>query len=190
MIELEGLEAGGGLLFIVFYCWKALGLCLLCWSLSSDFCVFSLFQKKKTILNFSKRWLTYFPFCCYMVCCRGNEGRELLEECLLITEKYKGKDHPSSVTHLINLATSYSQSKNYVQAERLLRTSLEIMMKSVRPDDSSITFPMLHLAVTLYRLNQDKEAEQLTLEVLRIREKAFGKDSLPVGKPSFPFIII
>ncbi|KAG5229538.1 nephrocystin [Salix suchowensis] len=113
---------------------------------------------------------------------RGNEGRELLEECLLITEKYKGKDHPSSVTHLINLATSYSQSKNYVEAERLLRTSLEIMMKSVRPDDSSITFPMLHLAVTLYRLNQDEEAEQLALEVLRIREKAFGKDSLPVGE--------
>lgn len=146
--------------------------------------------KKKNYIEFLKKVANVFPFCCYMVSCRGNEGRELLEECLLITEKYKGKDHPSSVTHLINLATSYSQSKNYVQAERLLRTSLEIMMKSVRPDDSSITFPMLHLAVTLYRLNQDEEAEQLTLEVLRIREKAFGKDSLPVGKPSFPFIII
>lgn len=147
-------------------------------------------SKKKNYIEFLKKVANVFAFCCYMVSCRGNEGRELLEECLLITEKYKGKDHPSSVTHLINLATSYSQSKNYVQAERLLRTSLEIMMKSVRPDDSSITFPMLHLAVTLYRLNQDEEAEQLTLEVLRIREKAFGKDSLPVGKPSFPFIII
>ena len=147
-------------------------------------------SKNRIYIEFLKKEVTLFPICCYMVSCRGNEGRELLEECLLITEKYKGKDHPSSVTHLINLATSYSQSKNYVEAERLLRTSLEIMMKSVRPDDSSITFPMLHLAVTLYRLNQDEEAEQLALEVLRIREKAFGKDSLPVGKPSCPFIII
>uniref|UniRef100_A0A2N9IVN1 MalT-like TPR region domain-containing protein n=1 Tax=Fagus sylvatica TaxID=28930 RepID=A0A2N9IVN1_FAGSY len=113
---------------------------------------------------------------------RGKEGREMLEECLLITEKYKGKDHPSSVTHLLNLATSYSRSKNFVEAERLLRTSLEIMRKTVGPDDQSITFPMLHLAVTLYNLKRDEEAEQLALEVLQIREKAFGKDSLPVGE--------
>ncbi|KAK4571155.1 hypothetical protein RGQ29_029831 [Quercus rubra] len=113
---------------------------------------------------------------------RGKEGRKMLEECLLITEKYKGKEHPSSVTHLLNLATSYSRSKNFVEAERLLRTSLEIMRKTVGPDDQSITFPMLHLAVTLYNLKRDEEAEQLALEVLHIREKSFGKDSLPVGE--------
>uniref|UniRef100_A0A2P2J5C7 MalT-like TPR region domain-containing protein n=3 Tax=Rhizophora mucronata TaxID=61149 RepID=A0A2P2J5C7_RHIMU len=113
---------------------------------------------------------------------RGKEGRELLEECLLITEKYKGKEHPDSVMHLLNLATSYSQSKNFVEAERLLRTSLEIMLRTVGPDDQSITFPMLHLAVTLYHLGVDEEAEQLALEALCIRENAFGKDSLPVGE--------
>lgn len=112
---------------------------------------------------------------------------------MLITENYKGREHPSSVTHLINLATSYSRSKNFVEAERLLRTSLEIMMKTVGPDDQSITFPMLQLGVTLYQLNRDEEAEKLVLEVLRIREKAFGKDSLPVGRPflfSFCFVCI
>lgn len=103
----------------------------------------------------------------------------------MITEKHKGKDHPSSVTHLINLATSYSRSKNFVEAERLLRTSLQIMTKTVSPDDQSITFPMLNLAVTLYSLNRNEEAEQLALEVLRVREKAFGKESLPVGKLLF-----
>ncbi|KAB1205101.1 Kinesin light chain [Morella rubra] len=113
---------------------------------------------------------------------RGKEGREMLEECLLITEKYKGKEHPSSVTHLLNLATSYSRSKNFVEAERLLRTSLKIMEKTVGPDDQAVTFPMLNLAVTLYHLKRNEEAERLALEVLRIREKAFGKDSLPVGK--------
>lgn len=113
---------------------------------------------------------------------RGSEGRALLGECLLITEKHRGKEHPDSVTHLINLATSYSRSKNFVEAERLLRTSLKIMSKTVSPDDQSITFPMLNLAVTLYSLNQTEEAEQLALEVLQIREKAFGKDSLPVGE--------
>lgn len=52
---------------------------------------------------------------------RANEGRQLLQECLLINEKHKGKDHPSLATHFINLATSYSLSQNYVEAERLLR---------------------------------------------------------------------
>ncbi|XP_024029789.1 LOW QUALITY PROTEIN: uncharacterized protein LOC112094053 [Morus notabilis] len=119
---------------------------------------------------------------------RGKEGRELLEECLLITrraegkEKSRGKEHPSSVTHMINLATSLLHSKNYPEAEHLLRTSLQIMAKTVKPDDQSITFPMLRLAVTLYHLRHDEEAEQLALEALRIRKNAFGKDSLPVAE--------
>ncbi|XP_006350525.2 nephrocystin-3 isoform X2 [Solanum tuberosum] len=113
---------------------------------------------------------------------RGEEGRMLLEECLLITEKFKGEGHPSSVSHLVNLATSYSQSKLFAEAERLLRMSLQIMFKNVSPDDQSITFPMLHLAVTLYNLNRNEEAEKHALEVLRIRERAFGEDSLPVGE--------
>ncbi|XP_028104668.1 uncharacterized protein LOC114303718 isoform X4 [Camellia sinensis] len=113
---------------------------------------------------------------------RGKEGRKLLEECLFITEKYKGKEHPSLVTYLVNLATSFSCSKNFVEAERLLRRSLQIMLKTVGPNDQSITFPMLNLAVTLHNLNQHEEAEQVAVEVLRIREKAFGKESLPVGE--------
>lgn len=113
---------------------------------------------------------------------REREGRELLEESLLISDRYKGKDHPSSVTHLLNLARSYSRSKNFVEAERLLRTSLQIMSKTVAPEDQSFTIPMLHLAVTLFHLKQDEEAERLALEAVRIRENAFGKQSLPVGE--------
>ncbi|CAN7122412.1 unnamed protein product [Brassica rapa subsp. narinosa] len=113
---------------------------------------------------------------------RGNEGRELLEECLQINEKYKGKNNPSTATHLMNLAASYSRSKNYVEAERLLRTCLDIMEKSAGSEDQSITFPMLNLAVTLSQLNRYDEAEQVALKVLRIREEAFGKESLPVGE--------
>ncbi|MCL7044645.1 hypothetical protein MKW94_003034, partial [Papaver nudicaule] len=109
-----------------------------------------------------------------------DEGRQLLGECLLITEKCKGNEHPNSVTHLINLATSYSRSKNYAEAERLLRSSLQIMRKTVELSDQSISVPMLHLAVTLYHLRRDDEAEHLALEVVRIREDAFGKDSLLV----------
>ncbi|WOL12434.1 hypothetical protein Cni_G21201 [Canna indica] len=113
---------------------------------------------------------------------REQEGRELLEECLLISEKYKGIEHPSSVTHLLNIAMSYSRSKNFVEAERLLRTCLRIMLRTVGPKDQSISVPMLHLAVTLYNLRRDEEAEHLALEAVHLREDAFGKESLPVGE--------
>ncbi|URD90726.1 TPR [Musa troglodytarum] len=113
---------------------------------------------------------------------REQEGRELLEECLLISEKHKGFEHPSSVTHLLNIAMSHSRSKNFAEAERLLRTCLHNMSRTVGQKNQSITVPMLHLAVTLYNLKRDEEAERLALEVVRIREDAFGKESLPVGE--------
>ncbi|PIN27102.1 Kinesin light chain [Handroanthus impetiginosus] len=113
---------------------------------------------------------------------RGGEGRALLEECLLICEKFRGKDHPSMVPHLVNLATSHSRSKNFAEAERFLRISLQIMTKTTPRDDPSITLPMLDLAVTLYHLHRDEEAEKLAMDVLRIRKKAFGKESIPVGE--------
>ncbi|CAL5405379.1 unnamed protein product [Camellia sinensis] len=71
---------------------------------------------------------------------------------------------------------------SFVEAKRLLRRSLQIMLKTVGPDDQSITFSMLHLAITLHDLNQYAEAEQVALEVLCISEKAFGKESLPVSE--------
>ena len=113
---------------------------------------------------------------------REKEGRELLQECLLITERYKGIEHPSAAAHLVNLAASYSRSKNFVEAERLLRMCLKILSKTVGTSDQSITVPMLHLAVALYHLKKDEEAESLALEAVRIREDAFGKESLPVGE--------
>ncbi|CAN1175500.1 Nphp3 [Linum perenne] len=72
--------------------------------------------------------------------------------------------------------------KIFVEAERLLRTSLEIKRRNGNPEDPSITFPMLQLAVTLYQLKRDEEAEQLALDALHIRQKAFGNNSMPAGE--------
>lgn len=90
---------------------------------------------------------------------------------------------------MVSLATSHLRSKNYAEAEHLLRTSLQIMGKTAGPDEQAVSFPMLHLAVTLYHLKRDEEAEQVALEALRIRQKAFGEDSLPVGKSSNQIIM-
>ncbi|KAJ4781803.1 Nephrocystin-3 [Rhynchospora pubera] len=113
---------------------------------------------------------------------RLREGREVLQESHLINQKRWGIGHPSSVAHLMNLATSYSRSKNYIEAERLLRTSLNIMSKSLGPANQATTVPMVHLAVILFHLKQFEEAESLALEAWRIREITFGPESGPVGE--------
>ncbi|KAG2310452.1 hypothetical protein Bca52824_022009 [Brassica carinata] len=111
---------------------------------------------------------------------RGNGATRAARRMLINKREIQRENNPSMATHLMNLAASYSRSNNYVEAERLLRTCLEIMEKSVGSEDQSITFPMLNFAVTLSQLNRYNEAEQVALKVLRIREKAFGKESLPV----------
>lgn len=68
----------------------------------------------------------------------------------------------------------------------MLRTCMRIMSKTVAPNDQSITVPMLHLAIVLYHLKKDEEAEDLALEAVRIREDAFGEESLPVGEHNVP----
>ncbi|KAG0493973.1 hypothetical protein HPP92_004967 [Vanilla planifolia] len=112
-----------------------------------------------------------------VVGCREHEGRDVLKECFLICENSKGIEHPTAVGHLINLATSYFRSKDFAEAERLLRTGLQIMSKD--PKDQSVL--MLHLAVTLYHLRQDEEAEKLALEVVQVREESFERNLYPLG---------
>ena len=114
--------------------------------------------------------------------CREIEGRELLEECLVINERRNGSEDSSTVMHYLNLASSYSRSKNFVEAERLLRTSLQLLSKTLKPRHQAFTTPMLHLAVVLYNLRRDEEAENLATEALSIRESTFSCDSLPVGE--------
>ncbi|EPS74006.1 hypothetical protein M569_00751 [Genlisea aurea] len=111
---------------------------------------------------------------------RAEEGRAVVEESLFLIEKAKGKGHPSMVPQLVNLASSHSRSKNYGESERLLRLGLEILVKD--DDDPSVTFVMLDLAVNLYHLQRYEEAEEVTLKVVRMREKAFGGESAPVGE--------
>ncbi|KAF5956034.1 hypothetical protein HYC85_008890 [Camellia sinensis] len=89
---------------------------------------------------------------------RGKEGCELLEECFFITEKYRGKEHCSLVSHL-----------NFVDAEHLLRRSLQIMLKAVGPNDHS------RLLVSIQtKLGKDHiKLLELLKRVLAIQEKGF-----------------
>ncbi|XP_031499556.1 uncharacterized protein LOC116263877 isoform X2 [Nymphaea colorata] len=111
-----------------------------------------------------------------------QEGRAILEECLLATEKIKGHGHPNSVMHLLNLAASYSRSKNFVEAERLLRSSIRILVDAVGVAHPSVAVPMLDLSVALYHLHKNEEAETVALQALSIREEAYGRQSLLVGE--------
>ncbi|KAK8337799.1 hypothetical protein V6Z11_A09G212200 [Gossypium hirsutum] len=110
---------------------------------------------------------------------RGREGRELLEECLLISEKRKGKEDPSLVTHYLNLAASYSQSKDFdEEAEKIALEALHIRKKAFGKDSLPVGEALDCLVSIQSRLGKG-EAELLEqLErVLKIQEREFGSES-------------
>ena len=63
-----------------------------------------------------------------------------------------------------------------------LRKFLQLKTKTAWPDDPEIASTMLCLATALTYSQRAEEAEKLAMQGLQIREKAFGEDSLLVGK--------
>ncbi|KAI8005375.1 hypothetical protein LOK49_LG08G00294 [Camellia lanceoleosa] len=98
---------------------------------------------------------------------RGKEGRELLEECF-ITEKYRGKEHSSLVSHL------------YAEAERVALEVLRIQEKAF--GEESLPVARNFLASIQTKLGKDDfELLELLKRVLAIQEKGFGYESEEVN---------
>eukprot|EP01018_Ginkgo_biloba_P013746 Gb_27651 [translate_table: standard] len=113
---------------------------------------------------------------------REQESQEVWEKNLLVKEEAAGRDHPSLVVHLQNLATSYAKSGKFEKCEFLLRRALKILLDCSIPDDPEVSLPMLSLATTLYHLGKNEEAEDLAQEALRIREAFFDKQNPLIGE--------
>ncbi len=64
--------------------------------------------------------------------------------------------------------------KKYVEAEAPLRQALEINRKHLRPNDDSIGYAALHLAMNLVRLGRPEEAFPLVQEGRQIIESSYG----------------
>jgi tetratricopeptide (TPR) repeat protein len=79
---------------------------------------------------------------------------------LEIREKSLGKDHPSVVTSLINLALLYMAQGKYDKAEPMYRRVLKINEKSPGKNHPSITTLSKNLAALLRKKDRKAEAQR------------------------------
>jgi tetratricopeptide (TPR) repeat protein len=94
-------------------------------------------------------------------------------------EKKSGKDDPSIVTALSDLANFYKQQNDYAKAEPLYQRSLAILEKSVGLADQRTAMSMSNLA-DLYRIRLEYEkAESYYTQSLTILKKLYEDKNNP-----------
>lgn len=68
---------------------------------------------------------------------------------------------------------------NYIESERLLKNSIEILEKSLGVNHPKAAMSYHDLGKTYYRLGKYSDAEELYNKSLEIRQKAFSNRSHP-----------
>jgi serine/threonine protein kinase len=94
-----------------------------------------------------------------------------------IYEKYRGPDHPVTLTAMDDLASSYLGLGRYADAEKLLETTLALRKTRLGPDHPDTLITMNNLANALYRLERFDES-------LKLCEETRADSALPTRRRS------
>jgi uncharacterized protein involved in tolerance to divalent cations len=107
---------------------------------------------------------------------RWNEAEESFTQILEVEKKVLGEEHPSTLTSMANLASTYSNQGRWKEAEELevqvKNTSLKILGK----EHPSTLTSMANLASTYRDQGRWKEAEELEVQVKNTSLKILGKE--------------
>jgi tetratricopeptide (TPR) repeat protein len=102
----------------------------------------------------------------------------LLRQVVLLDRKVFGEQHPSLAVDLSGLGRILMLQKRYVDAEPLLRESLEIRLRRLTPDDERLLKTQATLGECLVAQGRDAEAEPLLAEAIRhVRDDSRSQDS-------------
>ncbi|KAJ6580471.1 hypothetical protein DFH09DRAFT_1440868 [Mycena vulgaris] len=89
-----------------------------------------------------------------------------------------GKEHPDTLSAIMNLASTYSKLGRSQEAEELRVEVLEKRRKILGGEHPDTLYAMDNLALTYSKLGRLQEAEQLQTEVLEKRRKILGGEQL------------
>ena len=92
------------------------------------------------------------------------------------TEKMLGKEHPSTLGSMDNLALVLSSQGKYEEAERIHRRALALKESVLRKKHPSTLTSMSNLAEVLRNQGKDEEAERIQRQALTLRERVLGKE--------------
>ena len=92
------------------------------------------------------------------------------------TEKILGKEHPSTLKSMNNLASVLSSQGNYEEAERIHRQALALYETVLGKEHPSTLTSMNNLASVLSSQGKYEEAERIHRQALALRERVLGKE--------------
>ena len=106
----------------------------------------------------------------------GNykNAEEMQRRSIEAKEKVLGKEHPSTLASLSNLATMLRDQGIYKKAEEITRQALEVKEQVLGKEHPETFRSLCNLAAVLKDQGIYKEAEEINRQVLEVREKVLG----------------
>ncbi|WP_334812889.1 tetratricopeptide repeat protein [Nostoc sp.] len=103
------------------------------------------------------------------------------QQCLEITKKRLGEEHPDVATSLNNLARLYYSQGKYSKAEPLYQEALALWCKLLGEEHPDVATSLNNLAALYDSQGRYSQAEPLYQKVLTLRRKLLGEEHLDVA---------
>ncbi|QHG18398.1 tetratricopeptide repeat protein [Nostoc sp. ATCC 53789] len=105
-----------------------------------------------------------------------NQALPWYEQCLEVTKKRLGEEHPDVALSLNNLAALYDSQGRYSEAEPLYIQALALTRKLLGEERPSVALSLNNLAALYDSQGRYSEAEPLFIQALALRRKLLGEE--------------
>ena len=103
-----------------------------------------------------------------------EEAEPWFKQCLAVTRRRLGEEHPDVATSLNNLAALYNFQGRYKEAEPLHLKALDLRKRLLGDNDPHVATSLNNLAALYRSQGRYKEAEALFLQALDLRKRLLG----------------
>ncbi|OJD10373.1 hypothetical protein AJ78_08591, partial [Emergomyces pasteurianus Ep9510] len=107
---------------------------------------------------------------------RYNEVEGLFSDIMALQLRKNGNKHPSTLTIMANLASTYWNQGRWKEAEELEVQVMEITQRVLGAEHPDTLTSMANLASTYQDQGRWEEAEELEVQVMKIRKRVLGAE--------------
>ena len=105
-----------------------------------------------------------------------RKAEELLVEAADLQKKELGTEHPSTLTSMANLASTYRNQGRWKEAEELDVQVMETRKRVLCAEHPDTLISMANLASTFWNQGRWKEAEELDVQVMETHKRVLGAE--------------
>ncbi|KAF5507555.1 Kinesin light chain [Colletotrichum aenigma] len=108
----------------------------------------------------------------------GNYSRAevLAQDAVRVRRERLGEEHPSTLTSMANLASTYMNQGRWKEAEDLFVQVMETFKRVLGEEHHDTLMSMANLASTYRSQGRWKEAEELFIQVIEMRKRVLGEE--------------